>query len=136
MSDNKWFSRRYPKKSKSMNYHVVTSSFWWSFLKISDEFSLRSNAFTTRVKLWILAWERKEMPVVYSRYFEVESFAEMRSLEAKLNAQGLGEWKLSVKYQSKIPYRSKKTFQLKICLKIICFNMSLHTSAELKFVHG
>jgi len=31
------------------------------------------------------------MPVVYSRYFEVESFAEMRSLEAKLNAQGLGE---------------------------------------------
>lgn len=31
------------------------------------------------------------MPMVYSRYFEVEIFAEMRSLEAKLNAQVLGE---------------------------------------------
>lgn len=40
----------------SLEILIMVSSFWWSFLKISDEFSLLSNAFTTRVKLWILAF--------------------------------------------------------------------------------
>lgn len=70
MNANEWFhSTINSMKNKYINYRVLTSSFWWSFLKISDEFSLLSNAFTTRVKLWILAWKKRVGTMVYSQVF-------------------------------------------------------------------
>lgn len=93
MDENKWFhNTANSMKNKYFNYHSLTSSFWWSFLRISDEFSLLSNAFTTRVKLWILAWKKIVVTIVPSWVFLVEKFVTMRRVKEKLNALE-GCWK-------------------------------------------